>query len=71
MGRERGRQASRDRSGRIEERQTDRVRELERELEGCQGPFTRERSEGAQGVLLVASVEDVYPKVRPIQMPVY
>lgn len=56
MGSERGRQASRDRSGRIEERFFF---------------FTMEHSEGAQVVLLVASVEDVYPKVRSVQMPEY
>lgn len=71
MGREKVRPAPRDRSARREERQTDRDREIERELGGRQGPFTRERSEGAQVVLLVASVKDVDPKVRLVQMPEY
>lgn len=38
------------------------------EKERWAGPFTGDRSESAQEMLLEATAEGVYPKVRPVQM---
>ena len=44
----------------------EKERERLREREGEQGPLKREGRKCTQVVLLVATVEDVYPKVRPV-----
>lgn len=45
--------------------------ETEKEMGDGQGPFEREHSECAPVVLLVATAENVYPKVRPAHKPEY
>lgn len=60
---EEGRPASEDRNGRREERDRERGRD---------GRWVeREHSERAPEVLLVATAEDICPKVRPGQTPEY
>ena len=52
-------------------RETDRWTETEGEMRGGQGPFKREHSECVQVVFSVATAEDLYAKVRPVQMTEY
>lgn len=55
----------------VEKRREKTDRDREEDMGGGQSSFKREHDECVQGVLLVATAEDVYPKVRPVQMPEY
>lgn len=54
---------------RKEKRKRKRDRGEEREMGDGLDAFRREHRECPQEVLLAATAEDVYPKVRPLQMP--
>lgn len=56
---------------RLKQRQIQIKKEMEREVRGGQGSSKRKSSKRVQDVRLVATFEDIYPKVRQGQMPKY